>query len=99
MQGLGAGKGCGESGVQQVLECREEGRGEEGGSGHLCRARQVKVSLGLLPRAAGRPGGLEAGQEYGLIYVFRGAACVRVWRLGCRRSRTGWVGLPWWSSG
>lgn len=28
MQGFGAGKGCGESGVQQVLECREGG-GEE----------------------------------------------------------------------
>ena len=80
MQRLGAGRGAVSL---ECSRCWSAGRkGDERGYGHLCRARQVQVSPGLLPRAAGRPGGLEAGQEYGLIYVFRGAARVRVWKLG-----------------
>ena len=38
-------------------------------------------------------------REYGLIYVLKGAARVRVWRLGCRTSKTDWVavtGKGWW---
>lgn len=72
---------------------REGRRSGEEGNGHLGRAWQVKVSGG-----GGGPSSWRGGQtwravsrrEYGLIYVLKGAAWVRVWRLGCRTSKTDW---------
>lgn len=66
-------------------------RGEEG-PGTPCRAWQVKVRSraflqAQLAAVEGRK--LEPGQKSGLIYVFKGATQVRVWRQDRRSSKTG----------
>lgn len=71
-----------------MLEWREGRRRGEEGQGTACQAWQVKVRSRALLQVP-PPGSGESRAAECLMPVLKEASEVRMWRLGCRTSKTG----------